>query len=86
MFGPIESCRHDSGMLRESALVVNQLELLPVTPNGKTYCIYGDQAYLLRPQLLAPYKGENITADKRKLDKETSGGRIVMEWAYGKGL
>ena len=57
MFGPIEGCRKDSGMLRESGLV-NQLESVPDTPNGKTYCIYGDRAYPLRPQLLAPYKGE----------------------------
>ena len=57
MFGPIESCRHDLGMLRESGLG-NQLESLLDTPNGKTYCIYGDPAYPLRPQLLAPYKGE----------------------------
>ena len=57
MFGPIEGCRQDSGMLRESGLV-NQLESVSDTPNGKTYCIYGDPAHPLRPQLLAPYKGE----------------------------
>ena len=85
MFEPIEGCRYDSGMLRESGLV-NQLESLPDTSNGKTYCIYGDPAYLLRPQLLAPYKGENITADQREFNKEMSGVRIVVEWAYVKVL
>ena len=53
MFGAMEGCRHDSGMLRESGLLT-ELENLRAAPDGGVYAVYGGPAYPLRPELLAP--------------------------------
>lgn len=78
MYGPIEGCRHDAYMLGESGL----LEKLS---QGRfaNYCIYGDPAYPIRPQLLAPYRGN---ADERQIafNKEMSRVRQSVEWGFGK--
>ena len=83
MYGPVEGCRHDSGMLRESGLCT-QLEQLPLAPDGGIYCIYGDPAYPLRPQLLAPFKGANLTEEQQEFNKQMSAVRVSVEWAYAK--
>ena len=70
MYGPMEGCRHDSGMLRQSGLL-HDLDALPPPPNGGVYCVYGDPAYPLRPQLLAPYKGNNLTAEQQAFNTIT---------------
>ena len=62
--GPYKGKRHDSGILRESRFVC-LLEEFSISPNGEVMCIYGDSAYLFRPQLQAPFKGANITADEQ---------------------
>ena len=54
LYGPVDGCRHDSGMLAESRLL-DQLQLHAYTPNGEPLCIYGDPAYLLCVHLQAPY-------------------------------
>ena len=48
-FGPVESRRHDSGMLGDSGLL-NELRQYARGPEGNTLCIYGDPAYPLRPR------------------------------------
>ena len=85
MYGPLEGCRHDSAMLRESGLFA-QLNSLPAPPEGGVYCIYGDPAYPLRPQLLCPYKGDQLTDAQAAFNKEMSAVRIAVEWAYGKTI
>ena len=65
LFGPIEGCRHDAGMLRESGLL-GELKRVALDQAGNIMCIYGDPAYPLRPQLMCPYNlGEVpvLTAD-----------------------
>ena len=85
MYGPVKGCRHDSGMLRESGLCT-QLEQLPLAPDRDIYCTYGDPAYPLRPQLLAPFKGANFTEEQQEFNKQMSAVRVSVEWAYAKSF
>lgn len=78
LFGPIEGCRHDSYMLAESKL----LETL-ITDSYKNYCIYGDPAYPITAQLLAPYRGD-VTEEEAAFNKEMSRVRQTVEWGFGK--
>ena len=55
MFGRIEGRRHDAFMLGVSGLA-DKLERLQ-TPTGEPYVIYGDPAYGLTCNILAPFRG-----------------------------
>ena len=57
MFGPIGGCRHDSGMLRENGLV-NQLQSLPDTPNGRHIAFMATQHILCDHNFLLLTKGK----------------------------
>ena len=85
IFGPMEGCRHNSGVLRESGLL-DELDTLPLAPDGNPYCIYGDPAYPLRPTLMAPYKGNNLPEGHQLFNKAMSALRVSVEWTYGKIL
>ncbi|KXJ13659.1 hypothetical protein AC249_AIPGENE27169 [Exaiptasia diaphana] len=56
LFGPIEGKRHDAFMLGVSGLA-NKLRQFQ-RPNGQPYIIYGDPAYGLTRNILAPYRGQ----------------------------
>lgn len=81
LFGPIEGCRHDSGMLRESNLL-NLLERYSHDHNGNILCLYGDPAYPLREHLQAPFRG-NLTPMQEDFNKSMSRVRISVEWVFG---
>lgn len=85
LFGPIEGKRHDSGMLRESRLL-EDLEQSMTKPDGSVYCLYGDPAYPLRPQLIAPFRGAVLPDDQARFNKRMSSVRVTVEWAFGKIL
>lgn len=85
LYGPIEGRRHDSGILRESNLM-HSLQNLPSRPAGGQYCLYGDPAYPLRPQLITPYQHEPLSAQERQFNCEMSSGRIIVEWGFAKVL
>ena len=72
---------HDSGMLRESGLLPLK-ERHSLSPAGKIMCSYGDPAYLLRPQLQAPFKGANITEDEQLWNSGMSSVRVSVEWLF----
>lgn len=78
LFGPVEGCRHDSFMLGESKLLdsLSQGDL-------QNYCLYGDPAYPIRAQLLAPYRGD-VANDQNVFNKEMSRVRQSVEWGFGK--
>lgn len=85
LYGPIEGCRHDAGMLRESNLLVD-LERVAFSPAGNVLCIYGDPAYPLRPNLMCPYRvGEVpvVTADMKAFNTAMSSVRVSVEWLFG---
>ena len=83
LFGPVERCRHDSGMLRISG-VLNQLEANMILRNGDIYSLYGDQAYSLSPFIITPFKGAALTPDQALFNKRMSELRVSVEWAFGK--
>lgn len=59
MFGPIEGRRHDAFMLGESGLA-DKLRRFQ-KPNGEPYVIYGDPAYGVTRNILAPFRGVHLT-------------------------
>ena len=75
LFGPIEGCRHDSGMLRISGLMENLQDKM-TRGDGNIYSLYGDPAYPLRPQLLCPFKGAHLTEEQKIFNKRMSAVRI----------
>ena len=85
LFGPIEGCRHDSGMLRISGLM-EKLQDKMTRGDGNIYSLYGDPAYPLRPQLLGPFKGAHLTDEQTIFNKRMSAvrPRISVEWTFGK--
>jgi hypothetical protein len=85
LYGPIEGRRHDSGILRESSLL-EVLRRMPSPPGGGQYCVYGDPAYPLRPQLITPYQQEPLSAQQKRFNSEMSSGRIIVEWGFAKVL
>ena len=84
LFGPMEGSRHDNGMLRESQLLAYLETQMPLTATGGEYCIYGDPAYPLRPQLMVPFQGGVLTADQKAWNKKMSACRVSVEWGYAK--
>ena len=77
VFGPVEGRRHDAAMLRMSNLD-HQLNLL----NGNL-CLYGDQAYPLRPNLMCPFRGNNLTVRQQEFNNSMAKLRISVEWTFG---
>ena len=51
LYGPVESKRHDSGMLMDSGLL-NQLQQYSFGQDQRPLCIYGGPSYPLRVHLV----------------------------------
>ncbi|CAB4028435.1 Hypothetical predicted protein [Paramuricea clavata] len=82
MFGPIEGSRHDAFMLGISGL---QEKLRQLTkPDGEPYVIYGDPAYGLSYNILAPYRGNNLSDAQKVFNRDMSRVRVNVEWGFGK--
>lgn len=82
LYGPVEGRRHDAFMLNTSGLLPLLQQL--VKPNGEPYVLYGDLAYGLTQNILAPFKGARITANEQAFNKKMSKVRISVEWGFGK--
>lgn len=82
LYGPVEGRRHDAFMLNTSGLLPLLQQL--VKPNGEPYVLYGDPAYGLTQNILAPFKGARITANEQAFNKKMSKVRISVEWGFGK--
>ena len=78
--GPYEGRKHDSGMLRESGLLVNLQH--SAWSNGNPLCIYGDPAYPLSVHLQRPFQNP-AAVDQREFNKRMSKVRIEFEWLFG---
>ena len=82
MFGPIEGRRHDAFMLAQSGL---HEKLINITkPNGDPYVLYGDPAYGFTQNILAPFRGAELTVNQMQFNKRMSKVRISVEWGFGK--
>ena len=82
MFGPIEGKRHDAFMLGVSGLA-DKLGRFQ-RPNGEPYVIYGDPAYGLTRNILAPFRGVRLTDDQQEFNSRMTKLRVSVEWGFGK--
>jgi len=82
LFGPIEGRRHDAFMLGESDLT-NKLTRFQ-QQNGEPYVLYGDPAYGLTRNILAPFRGAHLTNDQQMFNSSMSKVRSSVEWGFGK--
>ncbi|KAL3184415.1 hypothetical protein MRX96_031827 [Rhipicephalus microplus] len=72
--------RHDAGILKETALYRN----LETVTQGRTYVIYGDPAYPLRPLLYKPSGGASLRPHEVNFNKRMSSVRQAIEWGFGR--
>ena len=77
-----EGKRHDAAMLADSDLLT-ALEQYAVSPTRQAMCIYGDPAYPLRVNLMAPFRGAALTAQMEAFNKSMSNVRTSVEWLFG---
>ncbi|GFR71688.1 hypothetical protein ElyMa_000359100 [Elysia marginata] len=78
MFGSLPGRRHDSALLAQSGL----MDELARAADG--FVIYGDQAYPLGRQLIAPYRGAAFTLEQQAFNRAVSPLRLCVEWSFGK--
>ena len=82
LFGPIEGKRHDSFMLGESGL---QEQLRKIRkPNGEPYVLYGDPAHGVTNNIIAPFRGADLTAPQKHFNKAMSKVQVSVVWGFGK--
>ena len=81
LFGPIAGRRHDAFMLHESNLIP-QLQAKYSAPH--VFTLYGDPAYPLCQDILAPYRGAILTPDQELFNQKMSKVRESVEWSFGK--
>ena len=77
-----EGKRHDAAILADSDLLT-ALEQYAVSPTGQGMCIYGDPAYPLRVNLVAPFRGAALRAQMEAFHKSMSNVRTSVEWLFG---
>ena len=83
LFGPVEGKRHDYAILAMSGLL-QTLQRYSRDSNGEVLCIFGDPAYPLRMNLLAPYNGAQLTQEQMSFNSSMSVVRVTVEWMFGK--
>lgn len=54
------------------------------TPDGEPYVLYGDPAYGINDNILAPYRGAQLTQNQSEFNKRMSKVRVSVEWGFGK--
>ena len=82
LFGPVEGKRHDSAILAMLGLL-QTLQRYSHGPNGEVLCIFGDPAYPLRRNLLAPYNGAQLTQEQIDFNSSMNKVRVTVEWMFG---
>ena len=82
LFGPIEGRIHDAFMLNASGLSPKLQRL--VRQDGEPYVVYGDPAYGLTQNIIAPFKGCNLSQEQKRFNRDMSKVRVCVEWGFGK--
>jgi len=83
LYGPLEGSRHDSFLLQQSGLLP-RLQIKFRRNGAPPFCLYGDPAYGIQEELLAPYKNHNKTPDQEAFNKAMSVVRQSVEWEFGR--
>ncbi|KXJ05009.1 hypothetical protein AC249_AIPGENE21433, partial [Exaiptasia diaphana] len=78
----IKGRRHDAFVLRMSDLLPKLQRL--VRPNGEPYELYGDSAYGISQNILASFRGANLTAEQQEFNRAMGKVRASVEWGFGK--
>ena len=52
--------------------------------HGDVYVVYGDPAYGLNRNIVAPFRGAALTEDEKRFNKAMSKVRVSVEWGFGK--
>jgi len=81
LFGPVNGCRHDSFMLRESKLLVQLNSIMPY--QGEMYALYGDPAYPQFPYLYGGYREPDDGSPEAAYNTAMSSVREAVEWNFG---
>ena len=82
MYGPFVGRRHDSAMLEASNVRMDLQNLQD--DNGRLVCIYGDPAYPLSPELMAPFPTVNLQQEEAHFNYQMSRVRQSVEWGFKK--
>lgn len=82
MFSPIEGRWHNAFMLRVSGLSAKQCQF--VQPNGEAYVIYGDPAYGITQNIIAPFRQAHLTDDEQEFNTRISKVQTCVEWGFSK--
>jgi nuclease HARBI1 len=77
---PFEGRRHDMHLYTESGLdaVLGQALMI----GGKQHYIFGDSGYAIRPHLITPFEGSNITPQRALFNRRMSRVRVSVERAF----
>ncbi|XP_063912768.1 uncharacterized protein LOC135129532 [Zophobas morio] len=75
---PYPGRRHDSFILKDTH-ILQQLRLY-----CPTFCLYGDEGYPLKSQLIRPYSNTRLTEQQQLFNKKMSRVRQCVEWSFGK--
>lgn len=67
-------------MLGESGLIPRLARFQK--PNGEPYVLYGDPAYGVGTQMLAPFRGVQLTNDQRQFNSRMSKVRTSVGWVW----
>ena len=74
---PVEGRRYEAFILNTSGLLALLQQLVML--NGEPFVLYGDPAYGLTQNILAPFRGAQLTANERAFNMEMSKVRISVE-------
>lgn len=81
IYGPMEGRRSDNYLYYKSEIDSFLQDNMKI--DGKQYCIYGDQAYVLRPWMQVGYPRRQATPEQLRYNAEMNAARIAVEWSYG---
>lgn len=82
MLSLTEGKKHDASTLADSQLLT-YLDRYAVSPTGQAMCLYGDPAYPMRVNLMAPFRNGVMTPQMEEFNKCMSGVRVSVEWLFG---
>lgn len=81
--GAFQGRRHDAGIFRESNLY-EQLEQKVRFEDGRSFVLFGDQAYGIRELLICPFPGQGVNEEQRHFNASMTPVREAVEWSFSK--